>query len=46
MMPLHTSSLFRPFGIKSPHVKDRIVMAPMTRISTAGGVGLILSEGP
>ena len=54
--------LFRPFSLKSLQLKNRIVMAPMTRSMaidgipgelqaayygrrTAGGVGLILSEG-
>lgn len=56
------SVLFTPFRIKSLELKNRIVMAPMTRCfapdgvpgaqnaayyarRTAGGVGLILSEG-
>ena len=31
-------TLFRPFSLKSLHLKNRIVMAPMTRTSAPGGV--------
>ena len=33
-----TSVLFRPFRIKSLELKNRIVMAPMTRYSAPGGI--------
>src|SRR5580658_10378362 len=50
-MSSSTDALFRPFRIKSLALKNRIVMAPMTRSFALGGqraegeVGLILSEG-
>jgi len=37
-MTLDTASLFRPFRIKSLHVKNRFVMAPMTRNFAADGI--------
>lgn len=37
-MTLDTASLFRPFSIKSLHLKNRFVMAPMTRNFAAGGI--------
>jgi 2,4-dienoyl-CoA reductase-like NADH-dependent reductase (Old Yellow Enzyme family) len=33
-----TAPLFRPFHLKSLHLKNRIVMAPMTRAMAPGGV--------
>jgi len=33
-----TSTLFRPFSLKSLHIKNRIVMAPMTRSFSPNGV--------
>jgi 2,4-dienoyl-CoA reductase-like NADH-dependent reductase (Old Yellow Enzyme family) len=38
MSELDTSVLFRPFRIKSLELKNRIVMAPMTRYSAPGGI--------
>ena len=38
MSELDTSVLFRPFRIKSLELKNRIVMAPMTRNSAPGGI--------
>ncbi len=35
---MDTSSLFRPFALKSLNIKNRIVMAPMTRSFSPGGV--------
>lgn len=35
---MSTSSLFRPFHLKSLNIKNRIVMAPMTRSFSPGGV--------
>lgn len=34
----HSNTLFRPFGIKSLELKNRIVMAPMTRNMAPAGV--------
>jgi 2,4-dienoyl-CoA reductase-like NADH-dependent reductase (Old Yellow Enzyme family) len=33
-----TSSLFRPFSVKSLELKNRIVMAPMTRLFSPEGI--------
>ncbi|WP_454798482.1 NADH:flavin oxidoreductase [Novosphingobium lindaniclasticum] len=33
-----TSSLFRPFTVRSLELKNRIVMAPMTRLFSPGGI--------
>lgn len=38
MPHLDTSSLFRPFAIRSLDLKNRIVMAPMTRLFSDAGV--------
>ncbi len=38
MPSLDTTALFRPFRIKSLDLKNRIVMAPMTRSFASGGV--------
>jgi 2,4-dienoyl-CoA reductase-like NADH-dependent reductase (Old Yellow Enzyme family) len=38
MSELDASVLFRPFRIKSLELKNRIVMAPMTRYSAPGGI--------
>jgi 2,4-dienoyl-CoA reductase-like NADH-dependent reductase (Old Yellow Enzyme family) len=35
---MNTDSLFRPFSLKSLHIKNRIVMAPMTRSFSPGGI--------
>jgi len=35
---MSTDSLFRPFSLKSLNIKNRIVMAPMTRSFSPGGV--------
>lgn len=35
---MNTDSLFRPFSLKSLNIKNRIVMAPMTRSFSPGGV--------
>jgi 2,4-dienoyl-CoA reductase-like NADH-dependent reductase (Old Yellow Enzyme family) len=35
---MNINSLFRPFNLKSLHLKNRIVMAPMTRSFSPGGV--------
>ncbi|MBE7175196.1 MAG: NADH:flavin oxidoreductase [Mucilaginibacter polytrichastri] len=35
---MNTSSLFQPFALKSLHIKNRFVMAPMTRAFSPGGV--------
>jgi 2,4-dienoyl-CoA reductase-like NADH-dependent reductase (Old Yellow Enzyme family) len=35
---MNTSSLFRPFALKSLHTKNRFVMSPMTRSCSPGGV--------
>lgn len=35
---MNTASLFRPFHLKSLHLKNRIVMAPMTRSFSPNGV--------
>lgn len=35
---MNTDSLFRPFNLKSLHIKNRIVMAPMTRSFSPNGV--------
>ncbi len=35
---MNTNSLFRPFSLKSLHIKNRIVMAPMTRSFSPHGV--------
>jgi 2,4-dienoyl-CoA reductase-like NADH-dependent reductase (Old Yellow Enzyme family) len=35
---MQTNSLFRPFGLKSLNMKNRIVMAPMTRSFSPDGV--------
>ena len=35
---MNTNSLFQPFALKSLHIKNRIVMAPMTRSFSPGGV--------
>ena len=35
---MNTDSLFQPFALKSLHLKNRIVMAPMTRSFSPGGV--------
>jgi 2,4-dienoyl-CoA reductase-like NADH-dependent reductase (Old Yellow Enzyme family) len=37
-MTTDTSTLFRPFRLKTLHLKNRIVMAPMTRTMTPGGI--------
>lgn len=37
-MTTDTGALFRPFSLKTLHLKNRIVMAPMTRAMTPGGV--------
>ncbi|KAA1004057.1 NADH:flavin oxidoreductase [Paraburkholderia panacisoli] len=38
-MPLHSADvLFRPFRVKSLELKNRIVMAPMTRAKAPGGI--------
>ncbi len=37
-MPLHTESLFQPFQVRSLALKNRIVMAPMTRSFSPDGV--------
>jgi 2,4-dienoyl-CoA reductase-like NADH-dependent reductase (Old Yellow Enzyme family) len=34
----HSASLFQPFSCKSLHLPNRIVMAPMTRSFSPGGV--------
>ena len=34
----HSASLFQPFTCKSLHLPNRIVMAPMTRSFSPGGV--------
>ncbi|HEX8387281.1 MAG TPA: hypothetical protein VF576_13905, partial [Rubricoccaceae bacterium] len=33
-----TSTLFRPFSLKTLHLNNRIVMAPMTRAMAPGGI--------
>ncbi|MDR3436767.1 NADH:flavin oxidoreductase [Telmatospirillum sp.] len=38
MSSLSADVLFRPFGVKSLHLKNRIVMAPMTRYFAPNGV--------
>jgi len=35
---MNTDSLFRPFSLKSLNIKNRIVMAPMTRSFSPNGV--------
>jgi len=35
---MNTDSLFRPFSLKTLNIKNRIVMAPMTRSFSPGGV--------
>jgi 2,4-dienoyl-CoA reductase-like NADH-dependent reductase (Old Yellow Enzyme family) len=35
---MNTDSLFQPFALKSLHIKNRIVMAPMTRSFSPNGV--------
>lgn len=35
---MNTDSLFRPFSLKSLNIRNRIVMAPMTRSFSPGGV--------
>ncbi|MDB5147028.1 MAG: 12-oxophytodienoate reductase, partial [Mucilaginibacter sp.] len=35
---MSTDTLFRPFSLKSLNIKNRIVMAPMTRSFSPGGV--------
>jgi 2,4-dienoyl-CoA reductase-like NADH-dependent reductase (Old Yellow Enzyme family) len=35
---IDTTPLFRPFGLKSLQLKNRVVMAPMTRSRSPGGV--------
>lgn len=35
---MNTANLFRPFNLKSLNIKNRIVMAPMTRSFSPGGV--------
>lgn len=35
---MNTDSLFQPFALKSVHIKNRIVMAPMTRSFSPNGV--------
>ena len=35
---MNTASLFQPFALKSLHIKNRIVMAPMTRSFSPNGV--------
>ncbi|MCX2486641.1 NADH:flavin oxidoreductase [Pedobacter sp. MR2016-24] len=35
---MKTDSLFRPFSLKSLHIKNRIVMAPMTRSFSPDGI--------
>ncbi|RZM27029.1 MAG: NADH:flavin oxidoreductase, partial [Pedobacter sp.] len=35
---MNTENLFRPFSLKSLHIKNRIVMAPMTRSFSPNGV--------
>lgn len=35
---MSTNSLFQPFSLKSLHIRNRIVMAPMTRSFSPGGV--------
>jgi 2,4-dienoyl-CoA reductase-like NADH-dependent reductase (Old Yellow Enzyme family) len=37
-MKTDASTLFRPFSLKTLHLKNRIVMAPMTRTMTPGGI--------
>ena len=34
----HADALFQPFRLGSLHLKNRIVMAPMTRSFSPGGV--------
>lgn len=36
--PINLDALFRPFRFKSLHLKNRIVMAPMTRSFSPGGI--------
>jgi 2,4-dienoyl-CoA reductase-like NADH-dependent reductase (Old Yellow Enzyme family) len=38
MSTLDTSTLFRPFKLKTLELKNRIVMAPMTRVMAPGGI--------
>lgn len=35
---MNTTSLFKPFSLKTLNTKNRIVMAPMTRSFSPGGV--------
>ena len=35
---MSTDALFRPFSFKSLNLKNRVVMAPMTRSLSPGGV--------
>ena len=35
---MSTNALFAPFALKSLHLKNRIVMAPMTRSFSPNGV--------
>ena len=35
---MHASALFQPFQLKAMSLKNRIVMAPMTRSKSPGGV--------
>jgi len=35
---MNTENLFRPFSLKSLHIKNRIVMAPMTRSFSPNGI--------
>jgi 2,4-dienoyl-CoA reductase-like NADH-dependent reductase (Old Yellow Enzyme family) len=37
-MTADIDTLFRPFSLKTLHLKNRIVMAPMTRAMTPGGI--------
>jgi 2,4-dienoyl-CoA reductase-like NADH-dependent reductase (Old Yellow Enzyme family) len=38
MSTINTSTLFQPFSLKTLNLKNRIVMAPMTRAMTPGGI--------
>ena len=46
-----TKALFRPFSLGSLELNNRIVMAPMTRSKSPGGIppaipGKLAAEGP
>jgi 2,4-dienoyl-CoA reductase-like NADH-dependent reductase (Old Yellow Enzyme family) len=42
MSTTDTSALFRPFSLKTLDLKNRIVMAPMTRGMAPGGIRPVL----